>query len=168
MISLRASNYAKVLYSLGLPENKVKVALLLLKENRELQDALTNPAVKKTEKEAVIDKLFDQEVSNFIKVLCVEQCIDLVDDILEEYEIISLAKQNKIKAKLAYVTKLDDAETKQMKDMICKKYNKAGVELELLEDASLIGGFCLTVGDTEYDRSIKGTLLELEKTLVRR
>ncbi|MFU0828355.1 MAG: hypothetical protein ACFWTJ_12655 [Lachnoclostridium sp.] len=40
--------------------------------------------------------------------------------------------------------------------------------MELKEDPSLIGGFVLKVGNTEYDKSIKGTLDELQKTLVRR
>jgi F-type H+-transporting ATPase subunit delta len=107
-------------------------------------------------------------VRNFIKVLCVEQCIDLVGEILDEYETISLASKGIIKAKVSFVTRLEDEELEQLKDMICKKYNKAGVEFELNEDASLIGGFRLTIGNTEYDRSIRGTLKELEKTLARR
>lgn len=168
MMSLRATNYAKILVSLGLSEESVKEALLLIKENEILKKALKNPAIQKHEKEAVIDKLFESQVRNFIKVLCVEQCIDLVDEILEEYETFSLASRNIIKAKISFVTRLEKEELEQVEDMICKKYNKAGVEFELNEDASLIGGFCLTIGSTEYDRSIRGTLKELEKTLAGR
>lgn len=168
MISLRATNYAKVLVSLGLCEEIVKDALLLIKENEVLSKALKNPAIRKQEKEAVIDKLFDVQVRNFIKVLCAEQCVDFVDQILEEYESITLANRNIMKAKISFVTGLEEEELEQMKDMICKKYNKAGVVFELKEDVSLIGGFCLTIGNTEYDRSIKASLKELRNTLAGR
>lgn len=168
MMSLRASSYAKILLSLGIPEGKVKEALLLIKENDILKQALNNPAIQKHEKEAVVDKLFDVQMRNFIKVLCVEKCIDLVDEILEEYETVFLASKDIVKAKLSFVTKFEAEELEQMKDMICKKYNKAGVEFELIEDPSLIGGFCLTIGNTEYDRSIRACLKELNKTLAGR
>lgn len=168
MMSQRATNYAKILLWLRIPEESVRKAIQLLVESKELSDALKNPAIKRKEKEAVIDRLFERQVQSFIKVLCAEQCIGIAGDILREYDTLYLASKDMIRAKLSFVTELDHSEQEQMKDMICKKYNKAGVELELSEDASLIGGFCLTVGDTQYDRSIRGTLKELEKALVRR
>ena len=64
--------------------------------------------------------------------------------------------------------RMDNEDIEQVKEMICKKYNKAGVELDLIEDPSLIGGMVLKVNDTEYDKSIKGTLDEMQKSLVRR
>lgn len=168
MRSQRAANYAKALFYLGLSEEKVKAAIQVLIESSELTTAFNNPTIKKWEKEAVINRLFDNQVRNFVKVLCAEHCIDLAAEILREYDTLCLASKNKIRATLSFVTELNRSELEQINDMICKKYNKAGVELELRKDASLIGGFCLTVEGTEYDRSMKGTLKELEKTLARR
>ena len=52
--------------------------------------------------------------------------------------------------------------------MICRKYHKTGVNLQLKEDPSLIGGFILTVGDDVYDRSVKASITKLQNSLVRR
>ena len=88
--------------------------------------------------------------------------------IMEAYEAILLESKNMLKAKLKYVVKPDDEQITKIKDMLCNKYKKTGVSLELEEDASLIGGYILYVGNTEYDKSMMGALSEMKKTLVGR
>ncbi len=168
MMTSKAANYAKVLFSLGLKEESVFQSKQILSENRELVSALENPIISKKEKEGVIDNIFNNEIRNFLKVLCSNQCIGIFDKIYEAYEAIVLDRKNILQAKLSYVARPDDTELEQIKEMICNKYKKTGVILTLEEDVSLIGGYVLTVGDTEYDKSIKGTLSELQKALVRR
>ena len=41
---------------------------------------------------------------------------------------------------------------------LAKKYNKETVELTMVEQPELIGGFVLKVGDIEEDNSIRGKL----------
>lgn len=168
MITWQAANYAKVLFSLGLNEDEVKESSEILLNNRELLQVLDNPVIKDKEKEAVIDKIFTKEIGDFLKVLSTNKSIGLIDNIYEEYESLILDSKNIAKAKLSYVTRPDETELVQIKDMICNKYDKAGVNLELEEDASLIGGYVITIGNTVYDKSMKGTLLELKKALARR
>lgn len=168
MMTQQAANYAQVLFSLGLNEESIENAKQLLLNNRELLDALDSPIIKLTEKEAVIDDIFTYEIRNFIKVLCANQNIRLIEKIFEEYENLVLYSKNIIKAQLTYVIRPDETELEKIKEMICNKYKKAGVSLKLQEDASLIGGYLLTVGNTVYDKSIKGTLLELQMALARR
>ena len=168
MISQRALNYAKVLYSLELKEETIQSAKELLLNNSDLMDSLENPLVNKQEKSSVIDKLFDKEISSFLKTLCENKSIGLFSEIINAYEDMVLEHKNVLRAKLAYVKKPGEAEIDQIKNMLCEKYKKTGVFLELEEDASLIGGFVLYVGNTEYDKSIKGTLSEMQKTLIRR
>lgn len=168
MITKEAYHYAKVLFSLGMKEDIIRETKHLLSENHELIEALDNPVVKSAEKDAVIDFIFAKEIRNFLKVICINRSINIVDKIFEAYEELLLDSKSIIKSSLSYVFKPDEAELEQIKDMICNKYKKAGVILELNEDPSLIGGYVLTVGDTEYDKSMKETLLELRKTLTRR
>ena len=52
-----------------------------------------------------------------------------------------------------------------MKAYLANKYGKQTVELSMVEDKSLIGGFVLRVGDKEEDYSMKGRLDRLEKRL---
>ena len=168
MMTTQASNYAKVLFSLGLKEDTIQQTKQIFLRNRELIDALNNPIIKKQDKEAVIDHIFDTEIRSFLKVLCSNQCIGIIGKIFEAYETLVLGSQDIITAKLSYVTRPDETELEQIKDMLCRKYKKTGVILDLEEDTSLIGGYLLTVGDMEFDKSIRGTLSEMQKALVRR
>lgn len=165
MITQRAVNYAKVLYSLGLKEESVLRTQKLLEENIELVSIFENPVIERAEKEAIIEAIFDTEIGNFLKVLCENKCFEIFGDICRAYEKMILDSKNILMAQLSFSVRPSDLELEQIKTMICQKYNKADVSLELVEDASLIGGYVLTVGDTEYDKSIKGALQELQKTL---
>jgi len=162
-----AMNYAKALFDLNISDEIVQNTKDIL-ENRELLEALSNPSIKKSEKHAVIDTIFDYKISNFLKVLCDNDCMEFISQIIDQYESIVLDSKNIIRATITFVTRPDDDQLEKLKEFVCKKYNKDGVLLELKEDSSLLGGFILSVGDTEYDKSIKGTLSSLHKTLMRR
>jgi len=162
-----AMNYAKALFDLNISDGIVQNSRDIL-ENRELLDALCNPSIKKSEKHAVIDTVFNHEIINFLKVLCDNDCMEFISQIIDQYESIVLEGKNIIRATITFVTRPDDDQLEKLKEFVCKKYNKGNVLLELKEDSSLLGGFILSVGDMEYDKSIKGTLLSLHKTLIRR
>ena len=57
MISQRAINYAKILDSLQVEKSSVDAAKKLLFNCKELMEVLENPAIKKKEKESVIDEI---------------------------------------------------------------------------------------------------------------
>lgn len=168
MISQRALNYARVLNSMEITEESVLKAKQLLSESNELVEALVNPVIKQQEKASVIDTLFEKEIGKFLKVLCENNSIGDFEEIFNAYEEILLGQKNIIKAKLSYAVKPEEEELNQIKKTLCDKYKKTGVFLELEEDASLIGGYVLYVGDIEYNKSIKGALSEMQKTLIGR
>jgi ATP synthase, F1 delta subunit len=168
MISQRAINYAKVLYSLELQEATIKNTKNLLASCGELVEALENPSVKQQEKEAVIEALFEKEIYGFLKVLCENNIIGKYAEIFNAYEDLILEQKNILKARLTYAIKPGEEELGLIKKMLCDKYEKTDVLLELEEDASLIGGYVLHIGNMEYDKSIKGALSEMQKTLIRR
>lgn len=162
----RTMNFAKAIFELEIPEKCVQNSKDIITTNMELLEALSNPAIKKSEKFHVIDLLFEQEIRGFLKVLCDHSCMSMIIQIFEVYEKLVLESKNIIEATITYVKRPDDNQLEKIKDMVCKKYNKAGVLLQLNEDPSLIGGFILTIKDTMFDKSIQGTLNNLYKTLV--
>lgn len=164
----RAINFAKVLFDLKLPEETVKNTGKLLLSDRQLSEALASPAVKLNEKHKVIDAVFDKEIRSFLKVLCDHGGILMISDILEAYESLLLDGKNMMKATLFYAAKPGEDQLKKVEEMLCRKYRKSDVILDLKQDFSLVGGFILTVGDTVYDKSIKGALLGLSEALARR
>lgn len=168
MITQRALNFATVLCDMNIKEADVLKVNTLLSESEILRESLANPLVKPEEKLRVVEALCPESMWKFMRLLCNHHVINLWSDIFEAYEELHLEKQNIVKASLRYAMELDDQDIENVKDMICKKYNKAGVRLELIKDESLIGGMVLIVKNTEYDKSFKGTLEEMKKTFARR
>ena len=55
-----------------------------------------------------------------------------------------------------------------MKKMICAKTGKPQVQLDQKQNPALLGGFILHIGDDTYDRSMRTTVRNLQKSLIRR
>ena len=102
-------------------------------------------------------------VQSFFKVVTDNGEADSIFEIFASYDELVLRKNKVVKAVFAYVTKPDDRKIEDIKNMICRKYHKTGVNLQLKEDPSLIGGFILTVGDDVYDRSVKASNYKITK-----
>lgn len=168
MITQRAMNYAKVLGDLSVAKEDAVQVDELLSQVPVVGETLDNPLVQRDEKQSVIQALFPKSMWKFMRLLCEHKAVRIWPDIYEAYEELQMEKEGKVKATLRYAMKLEDEDIRQIKDMICRKYKKTGVELQLIEDISLIGGMVLQVKDTEYDKSIKGTFEEMERILVRR
>ncbi|GAB5082440.1 hypothetical protein Osc1_16130 [Hominimerdicola sp. 21CYCFAH17_S] len=165
MITCAAENCGKVLYSLNIPESDIIESERLWNVSAQLREALCCPAVSLREKYSVIDKLFPTSVGAFLKVICGFGHIDALSEIFEAYKELMLKSRGIVKAVL-YCAKAPDKETeKKFREMLCRKYGADGAELEICTDSSLIGGYRLCVGDTEYDKSVAGALKALHKKL---
>lgn len=70
---------------------------------------------------------------------------------------------NKVNAELRFVTRPTEGQISRMKDFIRKKLNADEVELALVEDKSIVGGFILTAGSLLYDWSTIGRTGQIEK-----
>lgn len=160
-----AANYAKAIFELELSYKSIKDSKNILDSCEELAVVLSNPSIPKAQKHAVIETIFDKEIHNFLKVLTDNGHMSEIDSIFAAYVGLNQQKNNIINATLTYVTKPLEKQLLGMKEMICKKYNKKDVVLELKQDSSLIGGFILSIGDDLYDRSLHGTLKDLQHKL---
>lgn len=165
-MTLLEENYGRVLYQLGIPHTCVTGAVELLIGNPCVMEALCSPVVTHEEKQAVIDRLFDKELCNYLKVVSDNGHLECFMNIVQAYEECRMEDEGTIEAELAYVTVPGEEQLKGIRQMICRKYNKSQVRLKLKEDSSLLGGFILTVGDYVYDRSLKNSVLQLKKRIV--
>lgn len=136
--------------------------------DKTLLDALSNPTIEPKEKEAVIDKLFPKATQSFWKLLCSDGWINEAENIFEAYDAAVLRKENCISAKLSYVTEPSDEQKDKIKEMICRIKKADSVRLICRVDKALIGGYCLQIGDTKYDKSIRSGLEGLQRALRRR
>lgn len=164
----QAENYAKALFELKTSEEIMKHTKSILASSRELTDALKNPEVTKAEKHKVIDAVFPTDTTGFLKVLCDHGSFGMIEQIFDAYEALVLKDRKYLKVVFYYVTKPEEDQLVRIRTMLCKKYQVKEVLLELKEDPSLIGGFILAVGNTVYDKSIRGALAGLYASLVKR
>ncbi|WP_077612744.1 ATP synthase F1 subunit delta [Clostridium sp. Marseille-P2415] len=163
-----AINYGQVLYELSIPETVIEEAALALRTVPELKHALKNPVIAKRAKHRIIDRVFPEEIRNFLKVLVDRQDMGLAEEIFEAWRTYACRQQGILEASLYYVTEPEEEQLSEIKNMLCRKYRKKDVRLRLIEDPGLIGGFIIRVGDVETDWSLKGRLRQLEQKIMRR
>ena len=161
-------NYARVLYELQIPDEIIMEAETYFRNVPELKDALTNPVIPLNEKYAVIEDLFTDQMKNFLKMVCKNGRMRQIREIFEVYETYSKSQRKILQATLIYVTEPTKEQEEKFKVFLKERYGCRDVELKLLEDRELIGGFVLRAGEREFDWSIRLTIKQLEQKLIRR
>lgn len=160
-----ANNYGEVLFELGINKETVDETKRIFSLTEQLHKTLESPIISKKEKYFIIEKVFPEPIRNFLKVVCDHEKMSFIEEIIEAYYKKYNEANNILTGKLCYVVEPNDNQLSQIKSYLAKKYKKEKVELTMIEQPDLIGGFVLKVGDIEEDNSIRGRLNRLEKKL---
>ena len=107
-------------------------------------------------------------MKNFLKMVCKNGRMRQIREIFEVYETYSKSQRKILQATLIYVTEPTKEQEEKFKVFLKERYGCRDVELKLLEDRELIGGFVLRAGEREFDWSIRGRIKQLEQKLIRR
>lgn len=167
-MTVTAVNYAKTLYDLSVSRKVIQNTKEIFREVPELAQSLKNPLVPFEIKEKVIDRVIPEKMKSFIKVVCKHHRIDLIEEIFEDYEELCRQHEKTIHAVMRYVTAPKDAQLDGIRAFLCREFGAQKAEIEMIEDKSLIGGFVLLAGGSEYDWSLRGRYRKLEQKLTRR
>ena len=151
-------NYAKELYDLEISKKDILDTAEIVKENPELCAVMENPDIDDEEKHRVIDAVFPISTRDFVKYLCDHSRSRELPEIIRAYSGYCDKQQGIIRASLVCVEAPDDGQLQRLKSFICKKFHGADARIEISFDESLIGGFILTAGGMEFDRSLKSSL----------
>ncbi len=143
----------------------------LLKENKQLLDALSNPLYKVKSRKAVLSFLLDRSkyspmVTNFINLLMEKGRIRFVAGITERYGELTDSIQNIARATLVSAVKLPEDTVDRVKEAV-EKITKKTIRLQSEVDPALIGGIVTRVGDLIFDGSVRSQLESLKKSLKR-
>jgi len=163
-----AINYAKVLYELKISKKIIDDSQEILSLVPELKENLISPVVSNQKKHNIIERVFPKEMQNFLMVLCDYQSMEIIDQIFVAYKNYYNDQNSILEAKLIYVTVPNEEQINTIKDLLMSKHHKNQVELSLVEDPSIIGGFIIEAENFETDWSIRGRLNQLQQSLVRR
>jgi F-type H+-transporting ATPase subunit delta len=141
----------------------------IIKESKDLKELLLNPVFGQDEKRAVVDLLLKKiDVSNvtanFLRLLVDKRRIGILPDIESCYRkfMDDALRKIRVDVKTAFPlsAELSEKLQKRMEDLTGRK-----VEMAVTEDASLLGGIVVGVGDTLYDGSIKTQLHNVRNLL---
>lgn len=160
-----AKQYARVLYELGISKEAVGETEKLFEEVPVLEETFASPVVPMREKLSSIDKIFPDEIKNFLKVVCRNQRMSEISQILFAYDRYCKMQEGIQMATLTCVEAPDEKRLEKIREFLCEKYHKTDVKIEIVKDPALLGGFILKTGDDEYDWSLKGRLSRLEQKL---
>ena len=163
-----AVNYAKVLYGMPVSITTVQETENLFQENPELTQCLGNPLVSFEAKSRIIDRTVPQDMRSFVKVACRYHKTDLFDEIFNEYQELCRKDAGVLQEVLICVTPPGDEQLEGIRNFLCREFQVQKVEIRIIEDKSLIGGFILQAGGKEYDWSLRGRCRRLEQKLTRR
>lgn len=169
------NRYALALLSVAKEENKVEEYRLYLKEIKEALD--NNPTfikllgatnIKKSDRYLIIEKIFaqyDSNIVNFIKVILKNNRSYYLRKIIKETIFRFDDYLNIEEGKLVSATKLSEEQIHKIEKALKKTLQKR-IELRIIVDESLIGGFKVYLKNDVYDASILRKVHNLKKKLL--
>lgn len=159
--------YLEILLSSQASVSSLEDALNKINSNHELAEVLDSPNVLPEEKQAVIEELFAPSVAGLLNKLAVRSKISDLKEIIEAY-IVKLDKiNNVVRATVICVNPPDEKQLQGIKDFVCKKSGAEKAEITVEKDDSLIGGFIVRFGISEYDFSLKSKLESIRSRMLK-
>jgi F-type H+-transporting ATPase subunit delta len=149
------------------------VALLTetLDGSRELRAALTSPVVPHAKKGAVLERLFEGQVSalslRFLRLLVDKQRDGDIPEILDAYRALRDERTGTVEATVRTAAPLSAEERDRLQTALETRAD-ARVRMRVEIDPSLIGGLVVRLGDVVLDRSVKHQLETLHEQFAER
>ena len=139
-------------------------------DSRQLREVFQNPSIQLETKLKVLDAMVPRigmmkQVRNFVALLLQNDRIHAVESITTNY-------RNEINRRLhisnAEITSVRELNSEEKSKIEAKASALAGLEIRPIykQDASLLGGVVLRIGDTVYDGSVRGRLEELREKMM--
>jgi F-type H+-transporting ATPase subunit delta len=135
----------------------------------ELRNFLASPAVSKTEKRGVAEKISTRLgagkiVRNFLFVVIDHRRTHELPKMFQSFQQVVRERQGIAEAEIFSPRALNDAQQKEMTQALEKLTGKK-VEAKFSVDAKLLGGALVRVGDTIYDGSLRNRLNDMRQRL---
>ncbi len=168
--------YAKALFQLALEKDQleeVRKDILLvsqsLKEYEQFRLYLKSPVVKSSQKYNLIKDIFKNSVTetclNFLGLLVQNKRENHLEDISRQF-LDLYSKYKGIKpALITTAVPLDDSIRQNLYQLLSSVY-KTEIDLITHQDASILGGFILKIGDQQYDASVANGLRRMKTALL--
>jgi len=167
-----AFQYAEALFSLAKETSQIEKVVVEFKVIKDSFDAeiyqfLVHPKIKKQDKKDIISNYISNDLlKRFIFVLIDNSRIELLNDVLVEFEKL-IDNQNKTMKVQVYSHKsLSPGQVKQLVENLEKKHNRK-IELENIVDKSIVGGLRIEFEGMILDDTINNYLNSLKANLTK-
>lgn len=178
MAKLISKTYGDALFELAVEENKVddlqeEIGQLqkILQENGDFGRLMTHPKINKDEKIKVVTDVFKGRISDellgFLAIIISKDRYQEIDGILE-YFLTEVKKYKGIGvATVTTAVPLREEQRRKVEQRLLDTTDYKSMEIHYKQDAALIGGMVIRIGDRVVDSSISTKLNELQKDLLK-
>jgi F-type H+-transporting ATPase subunit delta len=176
-----ATRYARALFDTALAEQmdlqrtfqELRGFAGLMTDNEALGRALTNPAIPKARKQAVVEQLIARAgslqapVAKIALLLAERDRLVLLPEVAQAFERRLMEHQKIVRAQLVTATALPDDRVTAIKDGLARATGR-DVTLETRIDPAIIGGAVARIGSTVFDGSVTRQLELMRDALAAR
>ncbi|MDQ7011185.1 MAG: ATP synthase F1 subunit delta [Mariprofundaceae bacterium] len=162
--------YARALFDLvqeGSAVRKDVAALAAVAANEEVQAFLASPQYPAAMKLTVLEKAagkLSAEGKRLAEMLCERGKATLLPEIAALLEEMIRQAESEVEAEVVAAVKLDAELQKKVAGALTRLVGRK-VRLKVREDASILGGLIINVGDRKIDYSLRTRLTELHRAL---
>jgi F-type H+-transporting ATPase subunit delta len=138
-------------------------------ESVELRSVLSSPAVERTEKHGVVEKLAarlgaSRIVRNFLFVVVDNQRTHLLPEILQTFEDVIRQRQGLAEAEVTSAAELTAPQKTQLQQTL-ERLTGRKIQAKYSLNPALLGGAVVRIGDTIYDGSVRNRLNQMRARL---
>ena len=139
-----------------------------LDSNRELSLFLESPVIPAEKKETILQELLEERVHEltlrFLRLLVRKDRETLTEEILDQYQSLRDEQRGIVDATVRVARPLADEDRETIIETLEAETGKS-VRLSVEEDADLIGGVVIRIGDRVFDGSVRNQLANLRDRL---
>ena len=170
-----AKRYAKALFELSVERDQfVHVHLAfhdfnsLMRRHEDFRTVFFSHQVEAKVKMDFLQELLGEETNelffNFLQVLALKQRLDLVFDIMKEFEAQYAKKQNRLVVNVQSAVDLDESTKSELETFFADAL-QANVHVNFVTNMKILGGLIVDMEGTIIDASLQRKFKELKKSL---
>lgn len=142
--------------------------LAAMVKNPELAEVVSNPKHTAQEVEAllmdVLGSRANDEAKRFVGALLDNGRLLVLPEIASQFELLKAEAEGAVEAMVETAFPMTDEQKSELTAALSKKYGK-NVRLDVRENADLIGGVRVLIGDDVIDASVRGKLHAMAASL---
>ena len=169
MMGELADRYAQAFLEAGGRDSELAHCAQQLMDEPVLWSALISPAVEPDEKVRVLTRLPDLAspgpAGRLLCLMARKGRLPLLPEVVQSAHVLALEREGGALCRLTCARPLPPEQQERLKRALCRLHRLKRVELEEQVDPALLGGFRLELQGVTYDKSVRGGLTALARTL---